>query len=29
MKASLKGRPGSALWLIHHELRLAWRGLGG
>ena len=26
-QASLKGRPGSALWLIHHELRLAWRGL--
>ncbi len=26
---SLRGRPGSALWLIHHELRLAWRGIGG
>ncbi|MDM4767748.1 hypothetical protein [Pelomonas sp. SE-A7] len=26
---SLKGRPGSLPWLIHHELRLAWRGIGG
>lgn len=25
----LAGRPGSTLWLIRHELRLSWRGVGG
>lgn len=29
MSGLLKGKPGSTLWLIRHELRLAWRGVGG
>lgn len=27
--ASNIARPGSLLWLLRHELRLAWRGIGG
>lgn len=29
VRALLAGRPGSTWWLIRHELRLAWRGVGG
>jgi len=27
--ALTSGRPGGALWLLRHELRLGWRGMGG